>query len=75
MFGTEPELKTDKPVWVIQLKGEVQGRAGVLVDPTCVVVDGMPTTYLTHGAIDKGERWTPPPVKDPPVLSLPPLAP
>src|SRR6267142_1668604 len=41
MYGTEPELKTDRPAWVIQLKGEIQGRVGVLVDPTCVVIDGV----------------------------------
>lgn len=75
MFGTEPELKTDRPVWVIQLKGEVFDRTGMLVDPTCVVVDGVPTTYITHGAIDNGKRWTPPPVENPPTLALPPLAP
>lgn len=75
MQGTEPELKTERPVWVIQLKGEIEGRVGTMVDPTCVVVSGIPTLYLTNGAIDNGVRWTAEPVKEPPTLSLPPLAP
>lgn len=45
MFGTEPELKTDAPAWVIQFEGRVD-YAGYWADnPVCVVIDGRPSTF------------------------------
>lgn len=78
LTGREPQLKEPGPVWVIQIRGDVQQRGDeIWTDPTCVVTatdSGYfatgPVTDLTSGKV------TPP--ETPAVLpdqALPPLAP
>jgi hypothetical protein len=75
LFGTEPELETDQPVWVIQLQGKIRYRSGTFIDPTCVVSGGIPYTLITHGFMSNGVVVTPEPVPQPPTRALPSLAP
>ncbi len=74
LTGQEPELREHRPVWVITYSGRFTIRTIWAEDPTCVVLDGEPTLFLTgdYGRGDSVEH--PLPVPDPP-LSLPPLAP
>lgn len=72
-MGVEPELQTKDPVWVVQYRGEWDFRGRVAPDPTCVVVDGIGTVFLTHGQVGQEEPVLTPPI--PPSLALPPLGP
>lgn len=79
-YGTEPELQADRPVWVVQLRGVVQYRFGVIPNPACVVIDGTPTVYAPYGAQGRTPGGpvvfvSPPPGFVPATLALPPLVP
>jgi hypothetical protein len=75
-FGNSPELQTDIPAWVVQFAGDVPSRFGIYHDPTCVVIDGVESFFVTNGmtALDgtKTERSE---LAKPPELRLPPLEP
>lgn len=81
LTGREPEIQTDQPAWVVAFGGEValwtRSGAGAIraKDPTCVVIDGWRTWYLTGGWSDAtGALYTPMPAAEP-VLTLPALLP
>jgi hypothetical protein len=79
LTGREPELETDEPAWLIQLRGEIllPRGFGTAFDPTCVVVGGDRYLYITGPIFHRGETTltTPLPIETPPDLLLPPLAP
>lgn len=77
LVGVEPEIRTDAPAWVISFRGKVTLPRGLgwAIDPTCVVIDGERTLFLT-GPHGRGDNQVDPlPVPNPPTLALPPLAP
>jgi hypothetical protein len=81
MFGTEPELQTDAPAWVIQLVGRIDYREYWANNPVCVVIDGRswifaPEAYGGPSAETGQDAVNPNPsiAPDPP-FRLPPLAP
>lgn len=79
LTGREPLLASDRPAWIIQFRTEITWNrpAGEYwIDPICAVVDGDWGFFASGPVIrpDGGLR-TPIPVDDPPVWSLPPLAP
>jgi hypothetical protein len=76
MFGTEPEIASESPAWVIQLSGRVD-YAGYWADnPVCVFVDGKASTYAPEAYGDREGHFNPNPSRAPdPPLALPPLAP
>ena len=81
LTGNEPEIQTDKPAWVVSFGGEVRiptvSQAGIITatTPTCVIVDGVRSWFLTGPSVDSlGERREPITETDPP-LKLPGLAP
>ncbi len=72
--GKEPELQKESLAWAIQLKGHFWTRRGdEVIDPLCVVVDGIPLHYAPYGHV--GERFVPPSDFLPPEAALPSLAP
>ena len=78
LTGREPQLKEPGPVWVIQIKGDVQQLGGeVWTDPTCVVTESgfgyFATGPVTQTATGKVTLPEGPAVK--PTETLPPLAP
>ncbi len=81
MFGTEPELQTDAPAWVVQLAGRIE-YAGYWADnPVCVVIGNQhwtfaPEAYGGPNAETGQEGFNPNPsiAPDPP-FRLPPLEP
>lgn len=73
--GTEPELQSDDPIWLVQYRGEYELRGVVMIDPTCAVVEGTPVLFLTHGARQGDKVVEAPPPKSPPSMALPPLDP
>jgi hypothetical protein len=78
LSANAPQLQTQSPVWVIQLRGEVpQLRIGqIWIDPICTVIDGAPGFYAAGPIRDLETRqivrgyWP-----EPPMASLPSLAP
>lgn len=75
--GTEPELQSDSPAWVIRTKGVVSlPLAPDMIDPTCVVVNGVATWFST-GSIEQpdGSMKTARPPKNAPIYGLPSLTP
>lgn len=74
-YGTEPDLRTDAPAWVITTKGEVPLRGVLAVEPTCVVVDDEAAWLLTGGANKDGKFQPPLEPQVSPTLRLPPLEP
>ena len=75
-YGVEPELQTDQPAWVIQINGDLPSRTGSLLhDPTCVVIGGIATMFVSNGETIGGVTITPAPQAKAPVLELPPLEP
>jgi hypothetical protein len=81
MFGTEPELRTDAPAWVIQLAGRIDYRVYWADNPVCVVIDGRswifaPEAYGGPNAETGEDAVNPNPSNAPdPPFRLPPLAP
>ena len=78
LTGREPELQSAAPAWMIQFSGDIpQLLAGeVWRDPICVVIDGSPGWYATGDVIvSSGAVVSPEPIADPPIYSLPSLAP
>ncbi len=78
LTGREPQLKEPGPVWVIQIKGDVQQLGGeVWTDPTCVVTESVfgyfATGPVTNTATGKVTLPEAPAVM--PSQTLPPLAP
>jgi hypothetical protein len=49
LHGTEPELKSEHPAWLISVKGEINLRGTVFVEPTCFVLDGE-AAWISSGA-------------------------
>ena len=81
MFGTEPELQTDAPAWVIQLAGRIDYAGHWADNPVCVVIGGQHWTFApeVYGGPDAetGQQvFNPNPsiAPDPP-FRLPSLAP
>jgi hypothetical protein len=77
LSGREPEIQTDAPAWLIQVRGPLQAPLDpeIAVDPTCVVIAGQYTLFGTGGSIDQnGVVHSPRTVVHPPG-SLPPLGP
>jgi hypothetical protein len=81
MFGTEPELQTDAPAWVVQLAGRIE-YAGYWADNPVFVVIGIehwtfaPEAFGVPNAETGQEGFNPNPsiAPDPP-FRLPPLEP
>jgi hypothetical protein len=76
LWGTEPQIKTDKPAWIISIKGEIVLPPDIQErDPTCVVVEGDAVWYATGASLIDGE-WVPAaaPPKEP-TATLPALVP
>jgi hypothetical protein len=74
--GNEPELQDETSVWVVQLRGAVTYRSGVVLNPLCVVKAGQPIIYAPYGGLTReGAVWTPQPDFPGPELALPSLAP
>jgi hypothetical protein len=71
--GKEPELQTDSLVWAIQLEGLIPSRFGRLIDPLCVVIDGVRVTYEPYGS--EGQQVVTLPGFVEPTSALPPLEP
>ena len=75
LTGAEPELRTDAPAWLVQVRGEVPMLTSgeVWIDPTCIVVDGNGGWYATGPVRDatSGVLETAPSVGEEPDLSLP----
>jgi hypothetical protein len=76
LLPTNPELKDDKPAWVVEFQGrfDLQRGLGWALDPVCVVIDGEPILFLPNGA-GLGEVTPPPRERPQPTLALPSLAP
>ena len=76
-FGTEPELQSDKPVWVVQFKGRIDMGPGDWADnPVCVVVTGQPPVWYEPEAYGSAmASIVPDRTGAPPVAALPSLAP
>jgi hypothetical protein len=70
-YGTEPELQTDQPAWVIQFKGPIFTRGGMRPNLTCVVIGNSHILYDAFG----DNAATPAPGVKPPSLALPSLTP
>jgi hypothetical protein len=75
LWGTEPEIQTDRPAWVIQMVGRVEMGGGWADDPVCVVVDGRTTVFAPTTNGTATETIVPPTRPRSPSLALPPLAP
>jgi hypothetical protein len=83
LTGSEPEVQTADPVWVVRYSGVVRvpvpGQAGAEAfvdarDPTCIVVGGVSTWLLTGGGTSQdGTVITPLPARS--LLPLPTLSP
>lgn len=76
LWGTEPELQSDRPAWVVAMDGKVEFARGYwAIDPICVVVDEVPTIFAPSG-YGRGDHASAP-VASPPVPRgvLPPLLP
>ena len=78
LVGVEPQIQTDAPAWIVQLRGPIDFRIAnqTWIDPVCIVVNGAQLFYAvgpTRSDID-GTISTPLPAA-PPDRSLPPLAP
>lgn len=79
MFGTEPQLNTDAPAWVVQLAGRIDYAQRWADNPVCVVIDGQPWTFApeAYGGPD-AESGRPafnpnPSIAPDPPFRLPPL--
>ena len=76
LVGIEPEIQTDDPAWFIATKGPIQIPPGPKMwDATCAVIDDVATWFITGDYEDGGDIVTPPPLANPPTLTLPALAP
>ena len=76
-FGPAPELKTDDPVWIIQMGGWITFSGDKLESPTCVVVPGKwggPLWFVTGRSTRDGVVRTPWPGPSP-IFRLPPMTP
>lgn len=80
-LGSAPELQSDLPAWIVQIRGEVGVHPTmVMVDPTCVVV-GSEALFFGTGPVRVSQRdgstvtVTPMPVAQEPDRALPALAP
>ncbi len=72
LTGVEPEIQTDSPAWVIEFRGDVSIRVGIVTDPVCVVVDGEASLFATGGSKKAdGEVSTPLPDPNPHTKRLP----
>jgi hypothetical protein len=76
-FGTEPELQSDKPAWVVQFKGRIDMGPGDWADnPACLVVGGQPPVWYEPEAYGSATASiVPDKVGAAPVAALPSLAP
>lgn len=76
-FGTEPELQSDSPAWVVQFKGRIDMGPGDWADnPVCLVVSGQPPVwYEPEGYGSATATFTPVTIGNAPVAALPSLAP
>ena len=78
LTGREPQLKEAGPVWVIQIKGDVQQMGNeIWTNPTCVVT-GSDHGYFATGPVTNtatGETVQPEAPAVAPDRTLPPLAP
>lgn len=76
LVGVEPEIQSDEPAWVIATTGPIQIPPGPKMwDATCVVVDGVPTWFITGDSEVDGAIVTPLPIAQTVTLDLPALAP
>jgi hypothetical protein len=77
--GTEPEIRTDAPAWLVAFGGEIpMPMSGeIWIDPTCIVVGGDGGFYATGPVriLSSGVTVTPLPAGQEPDLALPPLLP
>lgn len=73
----DPETQVDAPAWVVTYAGVVTLPRGFgwAENPTCVVIDGEPTLFMT-GDFGRGDVVVPETrtIPDPP-YALPPLEP
>lgn len=70
-YGSEAELKTDQPAWVIQFTGSIPTRQGPRSNLTCVVIGDFPIVYSAFG----DGTSTPAPGVRQPTFALPSLQP
>jgi hypothetical protein len=76
LTGREPEVRTDAPAWVIATRGVVTIPFGdTMRNPTCVVVEGRATWFVTDASSLDGDWVTAAPLPLPPTYRLPPLGP
>jgi hypothetical protein len=77
LHGTEPVLRSDAPAVLISVRGEINLRGTVFVEPICFFVDGR-ADWVSSGTRRSPEgdivRSALVP-RDPPTMRLPPLAP
>jgi hypothetical protein len=74
------ELQTDKPAWIIALRGEFPQFRPVgesWIDPVCIVVESGSSGFIQTGPgrLRDGTVVTAPPLSNPPTEALPTLAP
>ncbi len=77
LHGTERELLSDHPAWLISVKGQITLAGQVFVEPTCIVLDGE-ASWISSGAklsADGNVTYSALQPQTPPSLRLPPLAP
>lgn len=78
LTGREPQLEESGPVWVIQIKGDVQELGGeIWTNPTCVVTQ-LDFGYFATGPVTNtatGKTIQPEAPAVAPDRTLPPLAP
>src|SRR6266566_8743257 len=65
LWGTEPEINTDHPAWVVQFKGKINLDAFWAIDPVCVSVDGR-THMFSPGPYGSGDQQENPPTPNMP---------
>lgn len=75
-FGNPPEFDTDAPAWVVQIDGDLVTRNGTYNDPTCVVIEGVRSFFLTGGSTNiAGEKRPRSVLAIAPEFALPPVQP
>lgn len=78
LTGREPQLRASGPVWVIQVRSDLQQQGNeIWTNPTCVVTSDD-AGYFATGPVTNtatGKTMTPEAPKTPPDRSLPSLAP
>lgn len=77
LYGTERELRSDAPAWLISVAGEINLRGQVFIEPTCFVLNHE-AAWISSGAKRSASgdvvysKLVP---RDPPTMRLPPLEP